>query len=665
MRALNTRRCLSWLAPVFFLLLCLGAHFSAHSGEALVKSSGPARLTSAAFGANQLIRTQQIVDKLDLASLTLRLPDRHRSLDLAGVLATPDNVWRVDPGKVLKLGYDDTAWWLRFSVKNDAFQEKNLLLDFGWPLLDYLDVYILKDGATVTHWATGDQRPSASRPVDARTFVFPLAIPAGETRQVMLRLDLRDGVYDLIPLTLWEPAPFFAAKQKFNLIMGCYFGAILALLIYALLLFASTRERSLLYYMAYLGSFALWIVGYLGYGNQYLWPDSPWWSNQYGTGTAVPVMMLATLFITHFLETKCRTPRLHRLLWALTMLGIIPMLAVVADSWQVPVWIEGFIYFHTALLVSIMMVYVVATWVVYRGGFKPARFFALGWASMFLGILVYELSQIPGLLPSNILVDNSMIIGSAMEFLLLSLAIGDRIKIQRDAKLEAERQLAELKSTYAGNLEAQVEARTRELREAMAKIATLARTDELTGLSNRRAFNEVFEREHRRARRANTALALCMVDIDWFKAYNDRYGHQAGDEALRCFAARLALNLQRPSDQVFRLGGEEFAVLMTNGNGYNNCLRFVENLCREVADMSLFHHDNPVATMTASFGLVYCEPGAALSMNAMVSEADVALYEAKKSGRNRVVSKRVADGGQGGFAGRYTGSTVALRLSIE
>jgi diguanylate cyclase len=87
------------------------------------------------------------------------------------------------------------------------------------------------------------------------------------------------------------------------------------------------------------------------------------------------------------------------------------------------------------------------------------------------------------------------------------------------------------------------------------------------------------------------------------------------------------------------LGGEEFAVLMTNRAGYDNCLEFVSSLRGEVVGMNLFHLDNPAATMTASFGMVYCEPGTSLSMNTMVSEADTALYNAKRTGRNRVVGK--------------------------
>lgn len=81
---------------------------------------------------------------------------------------------------------------------------------------------------------------------------------------------------------------------------------------------------------------------------------------------------------------------------------------------------------------------------------------------------------------------------------------------------------------------------------------------------------------------------------------------------------------------------------MTNRTGHDNCLDFVNILRREVVAMKLFHLDNPVATMTASFGMVYCEPGANLSMNTLVSEADAALYEAKRAGKNRVVSKRLA-----------------------
>lgn len=406
---------------------------------------------------------------INLAQNILLLKDAQRQYDLASTLVLGDNAWQHSSGENINVGYADSAWWVRLSLDNDSHKRKRFVLDVGWPLLDFLDVYLIHDGKILSSWATGDQREFSTRPVEAKTFAFPFDIPPQESRDIILRLDLRDGAYDLIPLFLWEPAAYFAAEQTKTLWMGGYFGAISALFIYILFLFLSTRELSFLFYAAYLGTFAIWAFGFLGYGFQHLWTDCFWWNNQFGTGAAVPVILCATLFVTHSLKTRQRAPTLHRALWTLSLLELIPMLMVLADSLGFSVRIDWFIYFYIAILIPLIVLYPVTALVLLRRGNKSALYFALAWFCIILGVIVYQASQIPGLIPESVVTKNSILIGSTLEILLLSLAVGDNFRLIKAEKIAAERRAFDLQSQHAAALEVQMQ-RTQELQTDIEQL---------------------------------------------------------------------------------------------------------------------------------------------------------------------------------------------------
>jgi diguanylate cyclase len=573
---------------------------------------------------------------LNLVPALQLLADPARRLDLQAVLAQDDAHWQPAHGEVLNVGYADSVWWLRLTLHNEAPQPRRVILDVGWPLLDFLDVHLLQQGQPLASWHTGDRRPLSSRAIDARTFAFALDLPAGASRQLVLRLDLRDGAYDVMPVTLWEPAAYFAHAQQSNLVMGLYLGALISIFTYSLLIFLYTRESSILFYAGYTGMFALWVVGFVGYGMQYLWPDAPGWNSLYGTGTTVPVLIFSTLFVTAYLQTRQRAPRLHRALWLLTLPTLVVLLGVVLDTLGVALDIEWFIYLHYLLVGVLGVLYLLTAIVLLRRGYRPAIYFVLGWSCMFAGVLVYLLTQIDGLLPVTFSTRNSIMIGSALEFLMLSLAVGDRFRSIKEAKLEAERQAHEQRARYAARLELEVQQRTRELQAAVAEIANLARTDELTRLLNRRAYNELVDRQVRRAQREHTALALCIIDVDHFKQYNDRYGHLAGDEALRRVADVLQHSFRRPTDFCFRLGGEEFGVLLTGADLDPRCFAYLEQVRSEIAALGIAHADSAGGVLTASFGVVLSQGGCCVPPQRLFQHADEALYRAKAAGRNRV-----------------------------
>ena len=175
------------------------------------------------------------------------------------------------------------------------------------------------------------------------------------------------------------------------------------------------------------------------------------------------------------------------------------------------------------------------------------------------------------------------------------------------------------------------------LQEANRELAALARRDALTGVANRRQFDEVLEAEWRRARRARSPLALAFVDVDHFKAYNDACGHQAGDACLQTVAQTLATVAHRAGDLVARYGGEEFAVILP-GLDDERAAALAEAMRRAIEQRALPHPSAPLTgVVTASLGVCSLVPLRGNTASALVHETDLALYRAKAGGRNRVV----------------------------
>lgn len=170
------------------------------------------------------------------------------------------------------------------------------------------------------------------------------------------------------------------------------------------------------------------------------------------------------------------------------------------------------------------------------------------------------------------------------------------------------------------------------------KLASLATTDGLTGLANRRAFDERLLEEWARARRDGTQLSLLLIDVDHFKKFNDHYGHLAGDGCLRALGRILSAHAKRPADLAARYGGEEFAVLLPD-TGPDGCAEVGEGIRRALHELAMLHAQNPPSRLvTASVGAATSLPSQTTTdCNMLVAAADRALYAAKDSGRDRLV----------------------------
>jgi two-component system chemotaxis family response regulator WspR len=183
------------------------------------------------------------------------------------------------------------------------------------------------------------------------------------------------------------------------------------------------------------------------------------------------------------------------------------------------------------------------------------------------------------------------------------------------------------------------------LMETNRELERLTNVDGLTGLSNRRYFNEYVEAEWKRGLRSQTPLSVLMIDVDHFKLYNDTYGHLAGDEVLRKVASAIRQSFQRSTDLAARYGGEEFVVILPE-TPFPEILRLGERLCRAVEALAIVHGASTTGKhVTISVGGATTVPQRGASFVPLVDAADKALYDAKHSGRNRATAREhVAEG---------------------
>ncbi|MEK7773579.1 MAG: diguanylate cyclase, partial [Deltaproteobacteria bacterium] len=199
-----------------------------------------------------------------------------------------------------------------------------------------------------------------------------------------------------------------------------------------------------------------------------------------------------------------------------------------------------------------------------------------------------------------------------------------QLQMQRD---EAYRELEKLQE--------RLEESNRKLEERNAILQRLSVLDGLTGIANRRHFDEILKQEWKRGHRDASSLAIIMIDIDFFKKFNDNYGHQGGDDCLKRAASALSDTLHRPGDFIARYGGEEFVVLLPNTDAGGGAI-IAEQMRSNIEAQNIDHALSSVSThVTISLGVASVLPDDAATPEDLIAKADGALYKAKAAGRNR------------------------------
>lgn len=559
------------------------------------------------------------------------LEDPTGRLTLEQVRSGAEGVGFEAPGRGLtSFGFTASSYWFRFTLDNPTPETLRRLLVLRTNWLDTVDFYAPGPDGQDVHRRFGDTLPFGEREVEAPQFVLSLPIAPGQ-HTYYLRVTSAQAF--MTPMELWDLKAFHESDRRWSAYYGMFYGILAVMVLYNAFIWTSTRDRNYLAYCAYLLAFFAMNASYNGFAYQYFWPESPRFSNWAHTPFIFGYQVVALWFSMNFLESRRRTPRVHRLMQAYLVLLLAAWVAVTLAGNPVaynaaPVY---FIFLGTPLILAAGL----RAWL---RGYQAARFFVLASMASLTGSFFTALT-VSGFLPYTFVNFHAAEFGILVDVVLLSLALADRINLlqqeRRTARIQAarDRQQAAVQLEKANiRLEQQVQERTAELARARDEAEQLARLDALTGVANRRSFQEAAEREFQRERRYGHPVAVLVFDIDLFKQINDSHGHAAGDTVIRA-VADIVRGAVREVDFVARIGGEEFAVLLPEVHA-SEASRTAERLRARVADWTGAHDGQPLRC-TASFGVGETR-AADPDFAAVLQRADQAMYAAKQGGRDRV-----------------------------
>lgn len=553
--------------------------------------------------------------------------------------------------EILNFGHSRSAVWLRLDLGGVTIPESGWLLEVGFPSLDEVDLHlpaIAADGGVLYRTQHGgDARPWIEREVQDRAHVFRLPANIATDEPIYLRVSTRSVL--TVPLYLWQPRAFVASSVREQLVYGMFYGLVVALFCYNLLLLASLRDRTHLWYVLYVGMFGLALFTLDGFAFEYFWPENVWWANRALGAILCGTLAFAALFARNFLSLRGNLPRIDRLVIAVALAGALGMLIAVVGEPEHYSWLMRVLSIvATAAGATILAV---AARQLLRG-YRAARFFLVAWAALVVFVALAALRNFD-LVPTHFLTLYGLHIGLALDVVLLSLALADRIRVhERESTLAQRRALANqralLETTQANEreLEARIRERTGELnranerlrqearerealmhqlREREEHLRFMAQHDPLTGLPNRISLQQRLELALEMAKRNRKRVAVMMVDLDNFKKLNDTRGHLVGDQALAAVAARLRTSV-RASDTVARYGGDEFVVLA----GGLDRIEDARVIAEKIADMVNvpLALEGGLARVACSIGIsVY--PEDATEAETLIDRADKAMYSVK------------------------------------
>jgi serine phosphatase RsbU (regulator of sigma subunit) len=358
-------------------------------------------------------------------------------------------------------GFSNSAYWVRLEVDNQTTRQENFFLEINYPLLDSIELYYDE----MDDWLvkkSGDFYPFNRREVKNRNFVFSLNIPTWETKVFYLRISA-EGSTIRLPMTLWETIEFSEYNHNTQFFFGIIYGIILLIILENIYIFLSIRDLTYLFYVfAMLSSFFL-ITILNGHAFEYLWPENVWMQNH-----ILPVVMLslgfwAAVFGRDFLEMKTYSQTLDKVLWGFALVSVVFMLPSVILPYFIVSGIIIFIGFFEGLTLLIASILAVVK------GSVSARYFFIGFSCYAIGLLVYGLKNL-GFVELTFFTDYSIHIGAALQVILLSFALGSKLKEFKRKHYGAQQQALKLQKEINEQLEEKVSERTQEIQDKALEL---------------------------------------------------------------------------------------------------------------------------------------------------------------------------------------------------
>lgn len=556
------------------------------------------------------------------------LEDPTGELDLQRIQQQPASAWQKIGDATLNPGFSESVWWVKLALDSPEDHSVNWVFVLAQPLLSFLDVYWLRPDHPVESWRTGDRYAFDSRPLFYRGFAFPLSLDAGQSGTVYARLEGHDGFFDVLPFRLESAPAFFRYQTLENLGFGLYFGVLGAMFLYNLIVWLQIKERAFRNYSLYLAFFLLWSLSFQGYMAMGPFRANPWWINESIVISSSAVYAMLVFFSIEFLKIKILAPAFYRPLLLLAFSFVVPIALGLLGFFALAV---GVLIPQGMLVMLLLML--AAGWLAINK-YRSAIIFFVGWCFLVVSAFVFY-GRVYGLVPSSWLTEHAMNIGSVIQVFVLALALADRINQLKRQQADDQAFILAQERTHIDTLQRTVEEKTRALQAVNDQLKEESITDELTGLRNRRAFFKALAESQHKVSRLGLPMALVLIDLDYFKRINDEWGHPRGDEVLKIFSEVMRSSFQRSTDTLYRMGGEEFGLLLQL-KALDELPGVLQHFQQSLAQAAIPYPHAEQGNLTVSIGVVFIKPGMDVDPESLYASADSALYESKHSGRNMI-----------------------------
>lgn len=575
--------------------------------------------------------------------------------------------WRLNTEPAINRGYQSQPHWIHTAFITQTLAETHWILEIANSQLDALHVFIYRNGEPLQEWYTGDQLPFRQRALPNRHFLFPLTLQAHQRYDLYLWVQNSEALE--VPLLLAPNTRYVEYSSQRSIIDGVFYGILLIIVAYSFMLYLVLLDRTYLYYVAYVLSMLLFFLWQQGVLYQHVFPTRPHLQHLAPVFISLLIFLSIAMFFRQLLELPVRVPRIWFCYKVLLILHALYCLLILVLDYQLIIMLMVINTVISTILAASSIVKLA------YGGSRSAQIVLAGWALLLFCLLFFTAAK-TGIIYSDFMADYGLRLGISVEILIFSFALAFRIEQERNEKeqaleqanrerneriraqelalqnekearlakeaaLQAEMQQTERLQQLVNERTADLENTLQHLERANRELEKLSAIDALTGVFNRRTFDEKLQEIWLASQRQARPLSILLVDIDHFKHVNDSLGHQCGDYVLREFAALVKSLLHRPTDILTRYGGEEFAILLPD-TPLHGAEVVASALVRHAA-AHLYVWEGTSFHVTASVGVDSQAPTLPEDAMSLLTRADNALYQAKQQGRNRWVSYRATE----------------------
>lgn len=521
------------------------------------------------------------------------------------------------------------AVWMRLYLQNPTSENLQVKLEHTEARINKITLFVFNDKQKRNEFISQFDLfgQVANRPYPHHRAVFPIELPANTTTEIYFKFeylpDVRGAIYT--EFKIWKSNAFERSHIIEVALLTLFFISHILMGLVTLSIYIFNRDRVFLFYTFY----AFATVGTRAATNGMLG------FVVYTDGMALSELvfpiaayqMTIFLFAREFLQVRRVAPYWDIVLKLIMACCLVSMLAALSGY-------ARYIGLLTEAITASYPIILIISFICWHRGVPNALVFAMGWTLLLAGGMISFAARDSGLIEHAPWSYWLAHIGALIEVFLLAGLLASRVIRMQQAKDLVERKYQKHLESYSEELQKKVEQQTIELKIAKENAEKEARTDVLTGLTNRRYFMENSTQAIERAKRNLWDLWLVTVDIDHFKQVNDTYGHTAGDSALQTVAKVLESNI-RNHDVVARTGGEEFTLLIEGGQR-DEVLHVCERLRQSIESVPILYEGHIIA-ITISIGVA--KKRADESFEQLINRSDKALFKAKEKGRNRVVEE--------------------------